>query len=317
MQPTYDLLVAGEINPDLILASPNLEPRFGQQETLVEKAALTIGSSAVIFACGAARLGLKTTFIGLLGTDLFGNFMLQSMAGRGIDTSNVIVNADQHTGFSVILARNTDRAILTYMGAMDALRAEDLSDKLLHQARHLHITSYFLQTALQPGLPALLQRARTLGLTTSLDTNWDPAETWKGVSRLLEWIDVFLPNQNEALAISGETNLDDALLKLSQACPVVAVKLGERGAIAWRRDELVRLPALPVQVADTVGAGDSFDAGFLYGFLHDWDIKHSLALGVACGSLSTQQLGGTDSQPTLEETQPAMRKMLNTASLLE
>ena len=317
MQPTFDMLVAGEINPDLILASPHLEPRFGQHETLVEKATLTIGSSAVIFACGAARLGLNTTFIGMVGADLFGDFMLQAMIGRGIDTSNVITNADRQTGFSVILARQADRAILTYVGTMDALRAEDLSDELLQQARHLHIASYFLQTALRPGLPALLQRARTLGLTISLDTNWDPAETWQGVDRLLELIDVFLPNQNEALAITGETNLDTALWKLNQVCPVVAVKLGEQGAIARQGDKLVHLPALPVQVADTVGAGDSFDAGFLYGFLHSWGLKRSLALAVACGSLSTQQHGGTDAQPTLEEAQLAIQQMLNSAGLLE
>src|SRR5512143_1235295 len=190
----FDILVAGEINPDLIL-SGNVTPEFGQVEKLVDAAALTIGSSSAIFACGAARLGLKVAFIGVCRDDIFGRFMLTEMQRRGVDVSNIMVRADGQTGLSVILNRGADRAILTYLGLIPALRASDVPDALLRNARHLHVASYFLQTNLQPDLPSLFERARSCGLTTSLDTNYDPSEKWLGFDELLPAIDIFLPNK--------------------------------------------------------------------------------------------------------------------------
>ena len=171
----------------------------------------------------------------------------------------------------------------------------------MQKALHLHVASYFLQTALRPGLPDLFQRAHALGLTVSLDTNWDPSGVWQGFDELLAQVDVFLPNQTEALAISGGSTLDDALEILNRKCQVVAVKCGRAGAQARQGDERARAAALPVPVVDTVGAGDSFDAGFLYGWLNGWRLERALALAVSCGSLSTRAAGGTAAQPSLEE----------------
>ena len=181
----YDLLVAGEINPDLILAVPDSKIEFGQVETLAENGILTIGSSSVIFACGAARLGLKVGFHGVVGEDAFGHFMLDEMQQRGIDTANVIVDRDQQTGFSVILNHGADRAILTYLGAINSLSPDHLTDEILSQARHLHIASFFLQSQLRPGVANIFRRAHSLGLMTSLDTNWDPTGEWAGVEAVL------------------------------------------------------------------------------------------------------------------------------------
>jgi sugar/nucleoside kinase (ribokinase family) len=307
---TFDILIAGEINPDLILSDPNLEPRFGQVETLVENASLTIGSSSVIMACGSARLGLKVAFIGVVGRDLFGDFMLQAMQDRGIDISAITRDPVYHTGITVILSRVSDRAILTYPGCMSALKADQISDELLQRARHFHVSSYFLLTSLQAGLPSLYRRARCLGLTTSLDTNWDPSENWTGVKELLPLIDIFLPNQNEALSLTGAIDLEQAVEQLRKTVSCVAVKLGSQGGLVQKGHENTRLPALPVEVKDTVGAGDSFDAGFLYGFLNNWDLQHCLALAIACGSLSTQLPGGTAAQPDLVEALAASNKIL-------
>ncbi len=301
MPKEYDLLVAGEINPDLILSDPNLLPRFGQQEILVSDANLTIGSSSAIFACGAARLGLKVALIGVVGRDFFGKYMLEALAGRGVDVSCAIVDPDQKTGLSVILNRGTDRAILTHIGAMDALRAEQVSDALLAKGRHLHVASYFLQTELQPGLPDLFHRARAFGLSTSLDTNWDPSGRWEGVAEVLRATSVFLPNQAEALALTQTTTAERALQMLVETVPVVAVKLGKSGAIADSRGETARVHAPLVEVVDTVGAGDSFNAGFIFGYLQGWSLEASLHLAVTCGSLSTRASGGTAAQPGLEE----------------
>lgn len=315
----FDILVAGEINPDLIL-SGNVVPEFGQVEKLVDSAALTIGSSSAIFACGAARLGLKVAFIGVCGDDVFGRFMLDEMSKRNVDVSNVIVRKDGQTGLSVILnspfdygsryvtqgvttrpSAQGDRAILTHLGLIAELRASDIADDLLRRSKHLHVASYFLQTKLQPDLPALFKRARDLGLTTSLDTNYDPSEKWSGFDELLAVTNVFLPNEAEAKSLTGAENVDEAASRLKVKVEAFAIKLGKDGALGISKSQRVRMNSIPVNVVDTVGAGDSFDAGFIYGYLNGWELEKSLRLACVCGALSTQQAGGTNGQPTLEE----------------
>lgn len=302
----FDILVAGEINPDLIL-SGNVIPEFGQVEKLVNSAALTIGSSSAIFACGAARLGLRVAFIGICGDDVFGHFMLEEMQRRNVDVSNVILRTDRQTGLSVILNRDTDRAILTHLGLIPALQAAEISDKLLRQARHLHVASYFLQTKLQPDLPSLFHRAHSWGLTTSLDTNYDPSEKWMGFDELLSVTNVFLPNEKEALSLVRESDVHWAVSRLGSKVETLVIKLGSEGALGVRDGVKVRVASIPIKVVDTVGAGDSFDAGFVYGYLNQWDLEKSLRLACVCGALSTKRSGGTDSQPTLDEALTFLR----------
>ncbi len=296
----FDVLVAGEINPDLILTG-DVIPRFDQIEQRLDRALLTIGSSSAIFACGAARLGLATAFIGVCGDDIFGRFMLEALQERGVDVAHVIVRPGQATGLSVILIGSPERAILTLPGLIPELRATDIPEALLRQARHLHVASYFLQTGLQPDLPWLFQCARELGLTTSLDTNYDPSEQWAPLERLLAVTNVFLPNAKEAVSLTGEADVKKAALKLATQVQVVAVKLGPDGALGVQAGSLERTAAIPVKLVDAVGAGDSFDAGFIYGYLQHWDLQRCLQLACACGGLSVQQAGGTDGQPTLAE----------------
>ena len=301
----FDILIAGEINPDLIL-SGNVVPEFGQVEKLVDDATLALGSSSAIFACSAARLGLKTGFIGVCGDDVFGRFMLDEMRKRDVDVSNVIVRSDGQTGLSVILNQpfdyaQGDRAILTHSGLIPALRASDISEALLSQARHLHVASYFLQMNLQPDLPKLFRRAHSLGLTTSLDPNYDPTEKWIGFDELLSVTNVFLPNETEATSLSGESNVDLVANRLGSRVEVLAIKLGAEGAFGVRDAIRVRVASIPVKVVDTIGAGDAFDAGFLYGYLNNWDLKKSLQLATVCGALSTRASGGITAQPTLDE----------------
>jgi sugar/nucleoside kinase (ribokinase family) len=296
----FDILVAGEINPDLVLTG-DVTPEFGQVEKLADSADLTIGSSSAIFACGAARLGLKVALVGVCGDDLFGRFMRSELQSRKVDVSHVIVRKDGSTGLSVILNRQADRAILTFPGLIGALRAQEVTDALLRQARHLHVASYFLQTSLQAGLPALFQRARALELTTSLDPNYDPSGRWVGFDQLLAVTSVFLPNEAEAISLSGTTDVDASLSKLGSSGEAVVIKLGAAGAQGIHKGRMGRAGAIPVKVVDTIGAGDSFDAGFLYGYLAGWDFEKSMQLACACGGLSTLQAGGTHGQPTLEE----------------
>jgi sugar/nucleoside kinase (ribokinase family) len=296
----FDVLVAGEINPDLIL-SGDVKPEFNQVEKLVDTAVLAIGSSSAIFACGAARLGLKVAFIGVCGDDVFGRFMLDEMQKRNVDVSNVIIRPGGQTGLSVILNRDTDRAILTHLGLIADLQASDVSDSLLYQSRHLHVASYFLQTQLQPDLPALFRRAHSLGLTTSLDTNYDPSEEWLGFDELLSVTEVFLPNKTESLSITKVGDVESAARQLASKSKLVAVKLGADGALACSGQEITRSDSISINVVDTVGAGDTFDSGFLFGYLNRWPLEKSLRLACVCGAMSTQKAGGTEGQPALAE----------------
>ena len=305
--PAYDILVAGEINVDLILTGKTVRPSFGH-ERLVDDCTLTLGSSSVIFACQAAKLGLKVAFVGKVGEDTFGDFMLRGMAAAGVDVRNVIRSSALKTGITVSLSEPHDRAMLTYLGAIAELTAAEVSDDLLRRCRHLHVSSAFLQAKLLPDLADLFRRARALGCTTSLDTGWDPLERWgHEVVAALHQVHVLLPNEEEApclaraLGAAGVQSAEEALVALTGAVPLVAVKLGAKGAIAMAGGERYACPAPRLEVVDTTGAGDSFDAGFIYGYLKGWPVSRSLALACTTGALSTRAAGGTTAQATLAE----------------
>jgi sugar/nucleoside kinase (ribokinase family) len=185
-----------------------------------------------------------------------------------------------------------------------------VDDALVARARHVHAGSVFLLDSARPDLPALFAAARAGGATTSADCNWDPSGEWDGGLRaLLRETDVFLPNAAEAMRIAGVDDAEAAARAIVAFGPrVVAVKLGGDGALAvTARGELARGPALPVVPVDTTGAGDSFDAGFLAAWLAGRPLAACLALGIACGSLSTLGVGGTAAQPTLVEAVAAAR----------
>jgi sugar/nucleoside kinase (ribokinase family) len=297
----YDLIVVGEINPDLILTG-EVDPIFGQVEKMVDDAILTIGSSSCIFACAAARLGLRVAFIGKTGGDQFGYFMRDQLASRGVDIHAIVVDPRLKTGLSVILSRGNDRAILTYAGSIPELSYEDIDLSLFPQARHIHLGGFFMLRQLRAHIPELFRYAHSSGATTSIDTNYDPEEQWSGnLHEALAEADVFLPNETELKAIAKENEIGVALAKLAAGGKSVVMKLGAKGGMAMKAGVLVSAPALPVQVVDTTGAGDTFDAGFLYGWLNGWDLAHSLQLACVCGSLSTRASGGTAAQPSLEE----------------
>jgi sugar/nucleoside kinase (ribokinase family) len=303
MAERFDLLVLGDANPDLILGV-NAAPTFGQVETIVEDAALVLGGSGAILACGAARLGLSVALAGVIGDDLFGAFVRRSIDDEGIDTRALRVDGNRPTGLSVILARPDDRAILTSTGTIADLRGSSIDIDLVDSARHVHVSSYFMQRSLQRDLPALFDAAQARGATTSIDPNWDPDEHWdSGLIELLDRTDVFFPNAAEARLISGIDDVDGAARELAEHATAVAVKLGTDGGFAVG---VVRSESVPSEVVDTIGAGDSFDAGFLAGRLLGWPLERCLGLAVACGSISTRAAGGTAAQPTLDQAIDAM-----------
>lgn len=307
-----DVLVVGEINPDIVVSDPQPAPVFGEVERFVESIAMTVGSSSAIFACGAARLGLRVAFFGVVGTDPFGRFMLDALRERDVDVSACLVDASLPTGASVILSSGADRAILTGRGSIGSMNVDLVPEALVRRARHIHSGHFYLQATSRARLPGFFARARALGITTSFDTNWDPAERWDGVDPMLPACDLFFPNAAEARRLSGIDDVEEAARALartghagrpdSDSGPIVAVKLGTAGALACRADgSLVRVPAFPVNAVDTTGAGDSFNAGFLAAWLRGADLPECLRWGAAAGALSTLRLGGVDGQPTLAE----------------
>lgn len=297
-----DVVVVGELNADLILTGTDITPEFEQAEKLVDDSNLTLGSSAAIFACGAARLGLRVAFIGKVGHDEFGSFVTKQLEAQNIDTTGVVVDPRLKTGLSVIFSMGHDRAILTYLGSIAALHYEEIDLALLARARHLHLGSYFLLQTLRPDIPKLFDCAHAHELTISLDTNYDPSEQWNdGLKETLDRTDIFLPNETELLAISGLRHIEPALAALNCQGPLVVTKLGSRGAVARHQGQVIWAEPFPVSVVDTIGAGDSFDAGFVYGYLSNWDLQRCLRLACVCGALSTRASGGTATQPTLAE----------------
>ncbi len=298
---TFDLLVAGELNPDAILVGESIEPEYGQVERLVDDGALTVGSSGAIVACGAARLGMRTAYVGVVGDDAAGRFMLDELRGRGVDVDRCRVDPGRRTGLSVVLSSGEDRAILTSAGAMSSLTAADVGADALAAAEHLHVSSPHLQPGLRDGLAELFARARAAGTTTSLDPGWDPGSAADGLDDVLAATDVFLPNAAEACRLTGAGDPDAALADLAARVPTVVVTLGADGAIARRGDEATRAEAPAVDPVDTTGAGDNLAAGLLCGLGRGMALAEALRLGVACGSRSTSALGGVDGQPDLGE----------------
>jgi sugar/nucleoside kinase (ribokinase family) len=306
-----DVLVVGDLNPDLVLRG-DVIPRFGQAEQLLEAADLELAGSAGIMAAGCARLGLRTALVAHVGRDAFGDLVLSRLADRGVLTDAVVVHDDVPTGVSVILSTPGDRAILTLPGAMTRCDPDDVPEALLARARHVHLASWFLLPALADRGTELLRRARTAGCSTSLDTNWDPAERWTGVAQALPHLDVLLPNQTELVAIGATLgsapDLADAARLVLDHGPTVEVKAGAAGAIGWDGTGRHQRPGLTLDVVDTTGAGDSFDAGFLAARLAGHDLGTSLRWAAVAGSLSTRAPGGTRGQATLAELTALVRQ---------
>ena len=294
----FDILTFGDLCVDLIVSGSDVTPQFGQVEKLVGDYTLEMGGSCSLFACQAARLGLRTAILGRVGDDSFGRLVLRRLQECGVDTRYVTVAPQLKTGMGIALCQGTDRAILTYMGTINVLQPSDVTDDLLAAARHLHHGSYYLHTGLLPGIPGIFKRARQFGLSTSLDPNWDPQELWDAnLAEVLPYTDILMPNEQEARFISHSPNLAESVARFhALGVPLVTVKLGADGALVDDGQATLRRKVTPVSGGDSIGAGDSFDAGFLAGWLRSQPLEHCLELACACGSSVASKVGGLAGQ---------------------
>jgi sugar/nucleoside kinase (ribokinase family) len=287
-----DIAIAGEINLDLILYGlPEHMPT--ERELLASDFAITLGSSSAILAHNLAALGSRVGFVTKVGDDSFGTLAMERLREPGVDLSCVAHGAK--SGVTIILPHGSQRHILTYPGTISELRFEDIDIKYLTSARHFHLSSLFLQRQLLSSVPELFRRMKSAGLSTSLDTNDDPDDRWGGVlEETLPNLDILIPNEREAMKMCGVDDVETALSRLAQKVATVVVKVGARGAIAIRDGRRFSAPAVLVTVVDPIGAGDSFDAGFLHQFLRGADLTTCLAYGNLCGAFSTTACGGTE-----------------------
>jgi sugar/nucleoside kinase (ribokinase family) len=292
--PQFDVTIAGELNLDVVLYGlPSELPP--ERELVANDMMITLGGSSAIVAHNLAVLGNRVGFISRIGKDAMGQIALDRMTAAGVDVSRVRRSQDGTcSGMSVILHHGTWRNILTFLGTMSQLSFEDLDLEYLCSARHFHFSSFFLHRSLRPRTAELFKKLKAAGLTISMDTNDDPDDRWQGLEELLPYVDVMLPNEREALKISGEQELDRAMARLAKIVPLVVVKMGPEGAVARRGKERFESAPVRVRAIDTVGAGDSFDAGFLSHYIRGADIATCLAYGNIAGALSTTRPGGTE-----------------------
>jgi sugar/nucleoside kinase (ribokinase family) len=307
--PRFDVTIAGELNLDLILYGlPEQLPP--ERELLADRMMLTLGSSSAIVAHNLAALGSRVGFQSRIGDDPLGQIALERLQQGGVDVSLVRrVPGATTTGLTVILHHELWRNILTYSGTIAETSWDDLDLNYLSDSRHFHFSSYYLQRALRPRVGELFQQLKAKGLTISLDTNDDPDDRWAGgLSDVLRYVDVFLPNEREACKAAGTDDLEAAIHKLSQWVPLIVVKLGRKGAMAQRGAERLTSPSREVVAVDAVGAGDSFDAGFLHEFVRGSDLKTCLANGNMAGALSTTRPGGTEAFRDAAHRESVFRK---------
>jgi len=290
----FDISVLGELNCDLILYGlpPVLEP---EREHLANDFALTLGSSSAIFAHNISLLGSRVGFTSCIGGDPLGKFCVERLSESGVDVAGVKSLPSKNTGVTVILPLAEKRQILTYPGTTFDLNHTHLDLDYLRDAAHFHLSSFFLLRALRPRLPELFFQMKQAGLTTSLDTNDDPDNLWAGdVKAVLKSVDVFLPNEHEACKVAGSGDVDGALDALAHLVPVIVIKCGAQGVLAKRGKERFHAASLSGQPVDTVGAGDSFNAGFLHKFIRGADLQDCLEYGNVSAGLSTTRAGGTE-----------------------
>jgi sugar/nucleoside kinase (ribokinase family) len=294
--PKFDVSVIGELNLDLIFYGLPAKLEL-DREHLATNLSLTLGSSSAIFAHNLARLGSNVGFSSSIGSDSLGPICIERLAEAKIDPSRIHRFEGKITGLTVILPQGKDRYILTYPGTMAEYSMADLDLKYVFDAKHLHVASYFLQKAIRPSLEQIFREAKAAGLTTSLDTNDDPDDRWPAdIQRLFPHLDLLMPNEHEACRMAGvgDDEIEKAIEILSKKVKTLVLKRGSKGAMVVSGDKRFTALPMPVEVVDAVGAGDSFNAGFLHQFVRKASLEDCLAFGNVTAALSTTRGGGTE-----------------------
>ena len=313
MDKKYDVLVVGELNVDLIFDKLGDKlPEVGK-EIFADEMILTLGSSSAILAANLSTLGPRVSFIGKIGKDSFADLVLTSLESKGVDTSSIIQSSEHKTGITVACSYGNDRAMVTHPGAMNHLTIDDITTEQLEQAKHLHMSSVFFQPGLKPDITELFKRAKEAGLTTSFDPQWDPNEKWDvDLKALLPYVDVFLPNIEEIKFMTGTQSRDEALESVADFANIVIVKDGENGSFLWSENEQINQSIFTnPNIVDTIGAGDSFNSGFISKFIEKQPLKKCTEFGALTGAVNTTSAGGTTAFSSLNDVKEIASNRFN------
>jgi sugar/nucleoside kinase (ribokinase family) len=306
----FDVLVVGDLNVDLIMNKINKMPQIGEEQR-ADEMDIVMGGSTAIFACNISKLGSKTEYMCKLGNDSFGRFLLKEMEANHVNTDSIIVDPNLRTGATIIFFIEEDRMMVTYPGAMEHLAADEISDDILTSARHIHTSAIFFQPKLKAGLAGLFERAKKLGLSTSMDTQWDPEEKWNlGLEEVLPHLDFFLPNEDEFIRLAGKPDLDSALDSVAHHNTCFVIKRGAEGVIMLQNGKKTTVSSLPIpKIVDTIGAGDSFNAGFIHAYLNGKDTETCLHEGNRTAAVSIMAAGGVDGIISYEQVLETAMKL--------
>lgn len=303
----FDAIVIGDVNIDLVVVGCSQVPQPGQ-EVYADNMLMHVGGGAALFSLSLAKLGLHVAFNGILGDDIYARYIRESFAQHGIDTRMIQTSRIHNTGISIAFNPDTDRSFITYAGSNMELQVDKLDLDQIAQGRHVHLTGYKGRRNHEQYV-AMAKALKEKGVTLSSDVGWDDSGEWdSSIFELMRYFDVFLMNETEALHYTGFENIEDSLRHMSDYCGHVVVKLGSKGAAAIKDSLITRHQAYPVEAVDTTGAGDSFNAGYLFGFLSGMDVDTSLRYGNACGALSVGAYGGSTGTPNLEGLESFIRQ---------
>ena len=297
-KPFYDVIVTGSYFCDLVFTGLPTLPQLGT-EIYAPQLDLVIGGGAANTAIALRRLAVNVGLATELGDDLFSRFAADQLRVEGIDATLINQSASALRRLTVSLSYPQDRAFVTYVdpaptSAERAARALASAD-----CRHIH----FPGLSITPTMLDILTDCRTRGINVSMDCQ-HRAETLQSplVCEILSQLAIFMPNETEALRLTGADSVETAIRTLAEITPCVVIKRGAAGAIArWRGIEgagTCEIPAIPSVVIDTTGAGDIFNAGFLAAYLERQPIAECVRWGNYCGALSVRGVGGTQTAPT-------------------
>lgn len=306
----FDIIALGELNVDLILNQIEGEPEIGK-EKFAKQMTLTLGSSTAIFAANAAALGAKVAFCGMIGNDSFGDLVETSLQKKGVDTCYLIRQDKYATGATICMSYDEDRANLTYQGAMDYMSLDDIDPEVFKTTKHIHISSIYMQSGVKRDLKKILELCQANGVTTSLDSQWDPVEKWDlDWKTILPMVTVFMPNEIELKFLTRCATLEEAIETIRPYTNAAVIKCGSKGSILIRKGQPDRKQAalLNKNVVDCIGAGDSFNSGFITRLAAGDPLDRCQEYGNMTGAVNTTAAGGTTAFTCREDVEKIGRE---------
>lgn len=307
------ICIAGNLNLDLMISGIRQLPDWGREQFGTGRRCVTAGQAGYM-GMAAARLGTAVSIIGVVGSDADGATISRDLAEEGIDCSGIAV-VEGTTGLTVAIIREDgERCFVSEPGASSAFDVDHILSRWSLVSRHdaLAVVGIFNTPSLTfDGIRTCFERARQDGITTILDTGWDtagwPEETRGAVLKLLSSVDLFLPNEDEALAITKAPDVETALDRLADACPgTVVVKLGSKGAISRSGSRILLVPAKPVANANAVGAGDVYDAALVTRLQTGSDLGNAMQFAGEAAAFYVGRLDDRYPRPSDLKRQPQL-----------